>query len=155
MLNEFPKEYSIVRLQMKATDLEKITPENIISGLKAQDDEISIEEQEMKLETACTKNYRKFSDNKPSNITRSCYVCERKKHIARNYFYRKGNLTNVYGTENKYKNRRNNYQRNNLPKNQGNKPREKVNSPSNISNTNEERKSKFINFLLTLYSRNK
>lgn len=89
LLNGLPKKYNMIRLQMKATGLEKISMEEFRSGLKAQEDEISLSEIEDKMESArLSKKQERQEQRKPNKPNVSCWICNKPGHYARNCYYR-------------------------------------------------------------------
>lgn len=90
LLNGLPNTYRAIRVQMKATGLEKINLEQFRSGLKAQEDELKLNEVETKLEAACISKEKepfKKRNQKPKGVV-NCWVCNKRGHFARNCYHR-------------------------------------------------------------------
>ncbi|GLV31062.1 hypothetical protein CBL_12135 [Carabus blaptoides fortunei] len=71
ILHGLPRAYNVIRLQMKATGLEKITEAEFRTGLKAQEEEIAMADIETKMEaTYLSKTQQKYSDEKKNTRVR-------------------------------------------------------------------------------------
>ncbi|GLV41727.1 hypothetical protein CBL_00340 [Carabus blaptoides fortunei] len=81
--------YNVIRLQMKATGLEKITEAEFRTDLKAQEEEIALADIETKMEaTYLSKTQQKYNDEKKNKPDINCYVCGKRGLYARNCYRR-------------------------------------------------------------------
>ncbi|KAK9736806.1 hypothetical protein QE152_g11261 [Popillia japonica] len=75
---------------MKVTGLEKITMEDLRTGLKAQEEELNLMEIGNQLEVACIskRGTEKWEVNGKRNTSVTCWVCNKQGHYARDCYHR-------------------------------------------------------------------